>query len=86
MAVVLAGCAKRPDTPLAFCQAQADSTPAVKALVIKSVSNPYFMNQSSDLIAATRAQAVRDCLRRQGILPAGSGVERVPETDTLFQK
>jgi hypothetical protein len=84
--LLLAGCAQRADTPLAFCRAQADSTPAVKALTLRSVSNPYFMSQSSDLIAATRAQAVRDCLRRQGILPAGSGVERAPVSDTLFQK
>ena len=84
--VLLAGCTKRPDTPLAFCQAQADSAPAVKALTIKSVSNPYFMSQSSDLIAVTRAQAVRDCLKRQGILPAGSGVERLPQSDTILQK
>ena len=81
-----AGCAAKTTGPQAFCEAQADSAPAVKALTISSVSNPYFMSQSSDLIAATRAQAVRDCLRRQGVLPAGGGVEGTPRTDTLFQK
>ena len=86
LGLLLAGCEAPQNTPLGFCQAQADSAPAVKALTIRSVSNPYFMSQSSDLIAATRAQAVRDCLKRQGIVPAGAGVEGTPRSDTIFQK
>ncbi len=76
----------KPGSAQAFCAAQADSTPAVKALVIRSVSNPYFMSQSSELIAATKAQAVRDCLKRQGVLPSGGAVEGLPHSDTIFQK
>jgi hypothetical protein len=84
--VALAGCAAAPSGPVALCQAQGDSTPAVKDLTLRSVSNPYFMSQSSELIASTKAVAVRDCLKRQGILPAGSGVEGSPRSDTVFQK
>jgi hypothetical protein len=88
LTAALAGCSGAPQSgPVAFCQAQAESTPAVKDMTLKSVSNPYFMSQSSDLIAATKAQAVRDCLKRQGVLAAGDGVEGVPQTaGTLFQK
>ncbi len=84
----LTGCGGPPQSgPVAFCQAQAESTPAVKEMTLKSVSNPYFMSQSSDLIAATKAQAVRDCLRRQGVVAAGDGVEGVPQSQgTVFQK
>jgi hypothetical protein len=83
----LAGCGAAPQSgPGAFCQAQAESAPAVKALTLKSVSNPYFMSQSSELIASTKAVAIRDCLKRQGIMPSGGGVERSPQSNTLFQK
>jgi hypothetical protein len=46
------------------------------------------MSQNSDLIAATKASAVRDCMRRQGMLPAGGGVESLHQTNasTLWQK
>ena len=84
--LLLAGCGARDGGTLGFCEAQADGTPAVKELTLKSVSNPYFMSQSSDLIAATKAEAVRDCLKRQGIVSAGAGVEGTPRTDTLLQK
>ena len=84
--LALAGCKTAPSGPVALCQAQADSTPAVKALTLKSVSNPYFMSQSSELIASTKAIAVRDCLKRQGILPGGGGVEGFPQSNTVFQK
>ena len=84
----LSGCGGPPQPPqVAFCQAQAESTPAVKDMTLKSVSNPYFMSQNSDLIAATKAQAVRDCLKRQGVLAAGGGVEAPPQSSgTIFQK
>ena len=84
----LAGCGGPPvPAPVAFCQAQAESTPAVKEMTLKSVSNPYFMSQYSDLIAATKAQAVQDCLKRQGVLPAGGGVEAPPQSaGTIYQK
>jgi hypothetical protein len=87
-ACLLAGCGgAAPSNPtLAACQARADADPAVKAQVIKSVSNPYYMSQSSELIAATKARAVQDCMKRQGALPAGGGVEGTPTTDTIFQK
>ena len=72
---------------VAFCQAQAESTPAVKDMTLKSVSNAYFMSQHADLIAATKAEAVRDCLKRQGVLASGGGVEAVPQSSgTIFQK
>ena len=84
----LCGCGgPRQPAPVAFCQAQAESTPAVKDMTLKSVSNPYFMSQHADEIAGVRAQAVRDCLRRQGMLPSGGGVEAPPQsTGTLLQK
>jgi uncharacterized lipoprotein YmbA len=87
-AILLAGCAgPPPNATLAFCQAQAEASPQVKALVISSTSNPYFMSQNSALIANTKAAAVRDCLRRQGVVPTGGGVETIPRTaDTLLQR
>ncbi len=84
--MLVAGCAGPPQTVLASCQAQAEASPAVKTLVISSVSNPYYMSQNSDLIAATKAAAVRDCMRRQGVVAAGGGVESLPHTNTLLQK
>ncbi len=82
-----ASCGAPPRGPMAFCQAQAESTPAVKEMTLKSVSNPYFMSQSADLIASTRARAVNDCLKRQGVIAAGDGVERVPQSGgTIFGK
>ena len=88
LAGALGGCGgPPPPASLAFCQAQAESTPAVKEMTLKSVSNPYFMSQSADLIAATKAQAVRDCLKRQGALASGGGVEAPAEpSDTIFSK
>jgi ABC-type sugar transport system substrate-binding protein len=88
--VLLAGCAGPPKSTLGFCQAQAEASPAVKALVISSTSNPYFMSQNSELIARTKANAVRDCMRRQGVIPTGGGVEAPAHpdnnSDTLLQK
>ena len=84
--IALAGCASPPppNPAVAFCRTQADSTPAVKALTLKSVSNPYFMSQQADLIAATKSQAVAECLKRQGIMPPGGGVEHETKPDSLF--
>jgi hypothetical protein len=88
--IVLGGCAGPPKTALGTCQAQAEASPAVKKLVISSVSNPYFMSQNSALIARTKATAVRDCMRRQGVIPTGGGVEAPAHpdsnSDTLLQK
>ena len=84
----LAGCGGPPQPAVVrFCQAQAERTPAVKDMPLKSVSNPYFMCPHVDEIAGLKAQAVRDRLWRQGVLPSGGGVEAVPQSSgTLFQK
>ncbi len=84
--LLAAGCGPRPTTPEGFCAAQADAAPAVKALTISSVSSPYNQSRQSDLRAAARAQAITECLKRQGIVPAGVGVEGQPRTGTLFQE
>ncbi len=82
-----ASCSPPPGKIMAFCQAQAESTPEVKDMTLKSVSNPYFMSRNADAISATKARAVNDCLRRQGVVAAGGGVERIPESGgTLFTK
>ena len=88
LVAALGGCGGPPvPAPLALCQAQAESTPAVKDMTLRSVSNPYFMSQQTDLIAATKAQAVRDCLKRQGVLASGGGVEAPAQSSgTIFQK
>ena len=88
VAGAVAACGGQPvPAPVAFCQAQAESTPEVKDLTLKSVSNPYFISQNTDLIAATKAQAVRDCLKRQGVLASGGGVEAAPQSSgTIFSK
>jgi hypothetical protein len=85
--LLLAGCAAPPEnTPQAFCAAVANRDPAVKALVLRGVSNPNFINQSQSEIAAARQTAERDCLRRQGVLPQSDGVQGAPaRSDTLFQ-
>jgi hypothetical protein len=49
------------------------------------VSNPSFINQSGSEIAAAKSASVRDCLKRQGIVPASDGVQGTPHGDTLFQ-
>jgi hypothetical protein len=84
--LLLAGCAA-PDehTPQAFCAAAANRDPAVKALMMHGVSNPSFINQSGSEIAAAKSASVRDCLKRQGIVPASDGVQGTPHGDTLFQ-
>ena len=69
---------------LGYCQAQAERSPAVKAQVLSSVSNPYYMSSHAELIAATKAQSVQDCLRRQGVTPSGGGVERPAPTNQMF--
>jgi hypothetical protein len=63
--LALAGCAGRATGPQAFCDAQAESAPAVKALTVDSVSNPYFMSRNAELIAATKAPG-RAAGRRRG--------------------
>ncbi len=84
--LLLAGCAV-PDehTPQAFCAAAANRDPAVKALVVRGVSNPSFINQSGSEIERAKAVSVRACLKRQGIVPASDGVQGTPQGDTLFQ-
>ncbi len=86
MSLLLAGCAAADErTPQAFCAAAANRDPAVKALVVRGVSNPSFITQSGSEIEAARAASVRACLKRQGIVPPSDGVQGTPHGDTLFQ-
>lgn len=71
----LAGCATAPATPQQFCADAANADPQVKALLLHSVSNPYFLTQNQGEIQAARAAAMRGCLKRQGVPPAGDGVQ-----------
>ena len=82
--LILAGCSRMPASPQAFCAAQADRDPAVKALVVQSVSNTSF--HGWDELASARAGARRQCLRHQGVLASGDrGEAPAPERrDMLF--
>jgi hypothetical protein len=81
----LAACASPPATPEARCAAQAYDDPAVRELILKGVSNPYFQGKSQGELAAARRRATEDCLRRQGILPRSEGVApAAAPSDTLF--
>jgi len=72
---LLAGCGAAESPDQRACDRQADEDPAVKALILKGVGNPYFQNNSQDELKAAKQQARMVCLRSRGLMPAG-GVER----------
>jgi hypothetical protein len=84
--LLLAACATTPPPtgPRAVCESNASRDPRMKDLVMHEISNPYFESQNHELIMATRAQVVQDCLKRQGILPQGGGVQPEATENSLF--
>ena len=73
--LLLAGCGTAESPDQRACNRQADEDPAVKALILKGVGNPYFQNNSQEELHIAKQQARLACLRRRGLAPAG-GVER----------
>lgn len=67
-----------------FCERVAAADPAVKALVLRGVSDPSFIPRQGYEVAEARERARLDCLRRQGLPPQGEGVAPLPRTGTLF--
>ncbi len=80
---LLTGCAT-PSTPEAFCAAQADRDPAVKAALLQRVSAANF--HETDALRQARAAAIAACLKHQGVLPKRAGVasQSPDRRDTLF--
>ena len=72
---VLAGCATAATPEERACERAANDDPAVKALILTGVGNPYFQSNSQDELAATKQQAFLTCMRARGLAPKG-GVER----------
>ena len=71
---LLAACA--PESPVdQACDAAVDNDPAVKALMMKGLGNPFFLDSSQDELKAARQKARLACLRNRGLAPPG-GVER----------
>jgi hypothetical protein len=75
--VLLAGCARAPVAagPVAFCDGVADRDPAVKALVLRGMSEPGFFSHAPAEIDAAKAAARADCLKRQGVTDTRDGVQ-----------
>jgi len=73
------------DGPLAFCEDVAARDPAVKALVLRSISDPGYFSHAPDAIAAAKDKARAECLKRQGVPGSDGGVQAPARTTgTLF--
>ncbi len=75
MLLLLAGCGAAGSPDERACDRQAYEDPAVKELILKGVSNPYFQNNSQEELSNAKQRARLVCLRSRGLAPAG-GVER----------
>ncbi len=73
--LLLAGCGAAESPDERACDRQAYQDPAVKELILKGVSNPYFQNNSQEALSIAKQHARLACLRSRGLAPAG-GVER----------
>ncbi len=84
---LLSSCQTAPQTPQQFCAQVANHDPAVKDLIMKAAGSDILQSKSQGDIQAAKRRAERDCLRRQGIGPAGGGVEPPARSnDTLYQR
>ena len=72
---LVAACSTNETTPERACDRAANDDPAVQALIIKGVGNPYFQSNSQDELNAAKQDARLACLRSRGLAPKG-GVER----------
>ncbi len=73
--LLLAACAREPESAQAVCERQANNDPAVKRLIIKGVGSAYFLHDSQDELNAAKQDAMLACLRDRGVIRKG-GVER----------
>ncbi len=73
--LLLAGCA-RDGTPDAACDAQVNNDPVVKDLILKGAGSEHFKLENNDVLLQARQRARLACLKGQGVLPRGGGVER----------
>ncbi len=72
---LLAACSTNETAPERACDRAANDDPAVQALILKGVGNPYFQSNSQDELNAAKQDARLACLRSRGLAPKG-GVER----------
>ena len=75
VAMLLAGCAGKPDTVREACERQALDAPEVKSLLMRAAGNVHFKLTHMDEIAVAKQDATVACLQSRGVIRPG-GVER----------
>ncbi|MSP04034.1 MAG: hypothetical protein EXR05_02040 [Acetobacteraceae bacterium] len=86
LVLLLAGCGPAGNTPDAICERDANDDPAVKFIIMRQAGTPALRSDDSGALALARANAKRACLRRLGMMPAGSGgVEPVRQPNSSFR-